>query len=531
MVKKKAVVVAFFILLGGMFALNITGLEIATELDGEYKTYERPAFSAKEYLKGSFQTEYERYISSEFANHDFLTKMYNQMRYMLFHTSQSVVVGKNGYLFETPYVEEVFGVNKEKIATDEQLEEYAQLLYEIQKLAKADGKAFLFLFTPNKVDFEQENLPDAYQNYFATLEPVERNYVRLQRLLDEKGVHYLDGTSILKENAEANGEVATYYKTGTHWRRGAAVIVMNEILDDIERQTDWKLKDISVDGYEALPGETDEQDMDLYRLLNVFQAEMDDEYLMPKEQVEFPKGYVMPRLFIQGGSFTNKLLEIVRDDMLFSEDLGQFYGISLQDYHRAFGVNVKDDYENEALKQAVKEADVILLECNVENVNALLPDMYQAICRHLSDETNGQSKHEKENTLDSSKLGSYDPPIGCYQQENDGTPFYWAKQDMFFVVDADQSVELTVEFPIDKLEHKYGEQLKETAKVYVNGVLIKELQYQSGAQTITLDGELSKNALGREEILVEIVAPYSFNPKEEFQTEDSRNLAYKLRIR
>ena len=269
----------------------------------------------------------------------------------------------------------------------------------------------------------------------------------------------------------------------------------------------------------------------MYRLLNVYQAEMDDEYLMPKEQVEFPKGYVMPRLFIQGGSFTNKLLEIVRDDMLFSEDLGQFYGISLQDYHRAFGITVKDDYENEALKQAVNEADVILLESNVENVNALLPDMYQAIYRHLSEETSTQSEHENETASDLSRLGLNTPPIGCYQQENDGSPFFWAKQDMFFVVDAGQSVEFTVEFPIDKLEHKYGEQLEETARVYVNGVLLKELSYQSGAQTITLDGEVTKNALGREEILVEIVAPYFFNPKEEFGAEDNRNLAYKLRIR
>lgn len=74
----------------------------------------------------------------------------------------------------------------------------------IQTEAIRQGKAFVFVITPSKADFEREYIPARYFEMETYYEEEERNYHRLVEAFDELGVFYVDSNIVLIERKPIN---------------------------------------------------------------------------------------------------------------------------------------------------------------------------------------------------------------------------------------------------------------------------------------------------------------------------------------
>lgn len=328
---------------------------------------------------------------------------------------------------------------------------------------------------------------------------------------DRLGVCYLDSNEILQ-----NTDLPVFYNSGIHWNRVSAVLTMNEIINQIKEQYGIAIKPLEMENIYEKADTTDEQDQDMAEMLNTFWAETDSKYYEANEQAVYELGCSTPKLFAQGGSFTNKLMEISRDNYLFSELHRMFYGVSMQDYNRGTGADTENLLDSDDLRYAIQDADIILLETNVENVSNLQPELYAKIYEHLCAK---QEPHEIQTIA-----------LGMYGEENDGNTFCWAGSHILYEAEAPKdgaSLQVQLELPIEQLKEKYGT-LDETIKLYANGKLVREADYGQAVCQISVDREQLGLEEGEESVVLEIVAPYFFCPADSGST-DTRELAYKIR--
>lgn len=498
----------------GLLALMITTffhLGNQRELSGSWVEYEKPELSMEAWLDGSYQTNLEKYVSANYSMHNFNIRIYNQVRYSAFHTANAAVIGKEGYIYESAYLVEALRTKKACILSDERIKSLAEKIYKIQEEAIKQEKAFVFVFTPSKADFESEYIPDTWLAKTAYCDEDERNYIRLKAEFDRLGVCYVDSCEIL----EQSDEYPVFYKSGIHWNRISAIQVVNAVSDVLEENYNISIKRLECSNVEISSTTNDLQDQDMYELLNVFWTPQDEVYYTVNEQPIYSENHDLPKLFIQGGSFTNKILEISSDNYLFAEVQGEFYAQSLQDYNRKTGVNT-DDLNCDELNHAINYADVILLESNVENVHDLMPNMYEQILLHLQ---------EGDRNIIKQPIS-----LGIYGDEEDTAGFNWAATNVLYEVeipDNGASLQVRLELPIEQLKEKYGT-LDETIKLYANGRLVGEIDYSQAVCQISVDKEQLGLEEGEESIVLEIVSPYFFCPADSGST-DTRELAYKIR--
>lgn len=500
----------------GLLALMVTSLfHLGNQkpLNGSWTKYQKPELCAEAWMDGSYQTDLENYTAANYSMHNFNTRIYNQIRYSAFRTSNSVVIGKEDCYFEASYLKEALGTDADILLTDREIEGLAQQISDIQKAAKSQGKGFIYVITPSKADYRREDIPQSYLAKTTYYTPEERNYIRLKEAFDRLGVCYLDSNEVLQ-----NTERPVFYNSGTHWNRVSAVLVMNEILAKLQQEYGIRVKQLEMPDIEVTADSDDEQDQDLAKMLNTFWAATDSQYYEANEQAIFDSGYDMPRMFVQGGSFTNKLMEISRDNCLFSELHRMFYGISMQDYNRGSGADTKNLLNSDAFRYAVQDADIIMLETNVENVSNLQPEIYEKIYENLCSK---KTEH--------SEAFAY---AGVYGEENDGSSFRWASPHMLYEVmlpEKSENLQIQLELPIMQLKAANGEHLDQTMQIYANGNLIAEADYTEDVINFQIPvSQIESTESGNIDIMLEIVAPYSFCPADSGSA-DNRNLAYKIR--
>jgi hypothetical protein len=70
-------------------------------------------FSLAGWINGDYQREKEKYFNDQFGFRNDFVRLHNQIGYSLFKkmNANGVVVGKDSYLFEKPYIECLFGEN------------------------------------------------------------------------------------------------------------------------------------------------------------------------------------------------------------------------------------------------------------------------------------------------------------------------------------------------------------------------------------------------------------------------------------
>lgn len=152
------------------------------------------------------------YIADRFAFRQSFVTAWSRLNAAVFRSSaeEQVVLGKNGWLYYTPSVDDYMG----RAMSAEELERAAAYLASLQQAAESRGAVFIFTIAPNKNSLYGENMPSYIpENHCSS------NAELLKPYLDEYGVNYVDLFSVFSERGEV-----LYYRTDSHWtERGAAL--------------------------------------------------------------------------------------------------------------------------------------------------------------------------------------------------------------------------------------------------------------------------------------------------------------------
>lgn len=174
---------------------------------------EAPSLKTEE---GKLNTDYlfdvSEYFSDRFYLRQELITAHNSITAAAFGSSaeDDVIYGDNDWLYYAPTLADYTGT---KPMTGREVHSAAINLTLMQEYAAGKGAKFLFMPAPNKNSLYQENMPD----YGAVA--AEHNAQRLFRLLDEKGVAYLDLFTPFKNEQEV-----LYFAHDSHWNsKGAAL--------------------------------------------------------------------------------------------------------------------------------------------------------------------------------------------------------------------------------------------------------------------------------------------------------------------
>lgn len=195
--------------------------DVVSEIDNRHLA-ENP-FSAESRESGAdLSQSIEDYVSDRIGYRDDMILAYTVANDRLFHkmVHPSYMYGRDDY---------VFFRGLSKIEYSEFHEEFADMVLEIQNYCEARGVPFIFAFEPSKISVFPEHLPDGYS--------YDRTWVgQFLRALEERGVHYVDNTPLLREKYEAGEMVFNVKYDAGHWNNLGAFYGVNHIFEEFHKQ-------------------------------------------------------------------------------------------------------------------------------------------------------------------------------------------------------------------------------------------------------------------------------------------------------
>jgi len=355
----------------------------SSPLVGVSNEYECPEISFAGFFNGTYQEDYEVFYSHSFSGYRFATRLLNEIRFRLFGKVDNIIRCKDGSVIFENYIEEYLGLSKTHYCTPEYLDELAAQLKRLSDLAENNGKQLMVLITPNKAEFIQKEIPNKYFWMVPEYLENQRGSKQLAARLEDEGVMYVDGAALLLSH---EWPFPVFPETGIHWTREAGIQVLEALTDCLEENSGKTLKRVSVSGRELQNtprrGSMNNDD-DLWQLMNIFSKKR-TEYSYPTEIEFIPENYVQPEIFIQGGSFSWTIIELLYDHDI-AEDLNfLYYDVALYGYDNTR--NAISGFLDETVKISVQKSDLIILEVNEEAVYNMGSGFYPVLEKVLAEQ-------------------------------------------------------------------------------------------------------------------------------------------------
>ena len=275
--------------------------------------------------------------------------------------TDAVIVGKDGYLYEPWYINEYFGYDLAYVSTsDEDIQRRVMTLKFIQAELSKRGIAFLVAISPSKASSIPQFIPDFYKDSHIALDDgYVRPYVRFKKMLEEKGVYFVDSASLYKKIGLTN----TFPKTGTHWNKLAAFETTRAVMAEIDRQTGRNIQKLVFGEIikKNTPAPFYPNEQDIFNIgyqgnrQGMRTAITDDCYYWPDVYLDAENSDDrLGHTLIQGGSFSADFVYYFKDKKLAS---------SVTSYYYNNNGKVDLDWEKEFGK-----AEFVLLEVNEQYV-------------------------------------------------------------------------------------------------------------------------------------------------------------------
>jgi hypothetical protein len=199
---------------------------------------------------------------------------------------KSVLIGKEGVLYEHNYVKTYFGSD---YSGDDAWSYKANQLAEVRDTLEALGKKLVVVLAPGKGSFYPEYIPEDYRED----EMHKTNYEEWSKLLREKNIDLFDVRPWFL-NAKDTSRYPLYPKTGIHWSNYGEYLVMDSLVRYIESISEFDLGEIVLDSI-IVSDKMRYTDDDLEYSMNLYFDIPDDEmaypqiHYLPKPESERPK--------------------------------------------------------------------------------------------------------------------------------------------------------------------------------------------------------------------------------------------------
>jgi len=283
--------------------------------------------------------------------------------------TNTVYIGKSGYLYENGYINEYYGYSAMyRDCTYEDVQANVEKLLYIQKRLEEMGKVFIFVTTPSKASAYPDAIPDWYVSMNVKPEGYIRPYDNLLEILKDSGLNYIDSATLYEEV----GLQETFPKTGIHWNKLASYETSAAILDmyaEISGDTIMKMASNGILSSKSPPGfGNPEQDIygAVYSSISKSESVVDDLYYWHDSFAEKAGEGSVKRLkvLIQGGSFAHDILHYYTTLKIATK--------VTRCYYNSFPNEKVNPYtKNSEWEKMLKDMDLIVFEVNEQFVRSM----------------------------------------------------------------------------------------------------------------------------------------------------------------
>ncbi|MEL6590736.1 MAG: hypothetical protein AAFQ68_11665 [Bacteroidota bacterium] len=305
------------------------------------------------WMDGRFQAQRTNYLRDELNLRSVGIRLRNEALYRLFNRNANpkASVGKNGFLFETTYLNAHAGLYDRP---DSVLSQQAERIKALHDLLESQGTQLLVLLPPPKGYVYPEEMPDSYQR----LMPTSNDRQHLHQQLTALGVPCMD-FSFYKTERESYPALV-YPKTGLHWSHYGAFVGVDSLRATLGRMLGKPLPRMQIDSL-RFTNRLRPPDNELAVISNLWSAYPYDSLAYPHYHIESDSLTYQPNVLAIGDSYYRLWFDAGYLEGLFSPDseLWFYYGSR---FKQAFPEGRGLDKSPEVLKASVTAADIVILE-------------------------------------------------------------------------------------------------------------------------------------------------------------------------
>ncbi len=312
-----------------LFALLLIGLLIPAiqnrikfmnvkPLYGSFNVEALPKYSWSSWFLGTFQPALEVALDQNMLIRPAFVRLNNQLNYSLFNlaNAKSVVIGKEGYLFEEGYINSYLGhdgVNEGAIKLKIEKAKY------VQRELEKRGKHLLILLVPGKASYYSEYIPDRYLS-----EGKKTSYYDLfSKHLPGSGLNYIDlkGYFLKMKNKTP---FPLYPKQGVHWSSYGATLAMDSIINYIKYDFKIDVPTMTINEIDT-PIETRDSDYDIGDGMNLILKMSHNQMGYPKIKFDTDTNKIRPNVLTIGDSHFWTLIGFGLNKNVFKNNAFWYY--------------------------------------------------------------------------------------------------------------------------------------------------------------------------------------------------------------
>lgn len=506
------------------------------QINGVYEEAQKPVWSLSAYIKGTYQSQYDKWFSEHFPERSYLVRGYSDFIYHFFKKSpnKEVVLANEGILLEKSYIEAYLGLGEQK---DEAYYDtlVADLKY-IQEACEQAGKQFALVITPSKAAYYPEAIP---QKYFWMAKRENEVYTQFVTSLQQNQIDYMDTYAYLKAIQETI-PVPIFPKTGTHWNDVVGAYATNGIIDFLNAKMEENIPKVTIGEIQENNEPFNDTDQDIYRLMNISNKVTNETYYAADTFITETQAH-KKSIFWEGGSFSWQVLDCLAQNQIFRNMDFIFYQQMIRQYrnNQFIDVNLYEDNIVDYLDKALLHKDIIILEVNQENIRNMGYGFPNLLRTYL--ETNGFPKENyltsydakeevnlKEQKVETEALYEID---GFYGLEKEtGNSKRWMQKEGYITLEASEiqktGLKLVIDVPMDYLNKVTSK--SKSLEIAVNGRNVAQFALmKKGINEIVIPPQVLGNPKqGKYEI--HLGMNVTFQMKDFEETDDDRDISISL---
>ncbi len=348
---KNSIFFLIVVLLTLPLAQQLTGFVKEKPLTGSIIKSDIPELTASGWLAGDYQTKADNYINTSFGFRPFFVRLHNQIDYSLFGVvnASSVIVGKEGFLYEYDYIKEYLG---RKFLGKDEIDRRLNKLKQVSDTLKNRDIDIVILLAAGKASYFPEYFPDSLDPHSKTIS----NYDYFAHYLDSSGLSHIDFNKWFIELKDTS-KYPLFPKGGIHWSKYGEFLVADSLIKYVE-----SLKGVKLPYYKL-------QDIELSDIPKYRDNDISDGMNLLFSYPSYPMAYPIKQLVVPNDASTISAMfvadsyywELYNDG--FSSGIfnnGQFWY-----YNKLIHSNVPywlpEDIDNVDIRWEIEKHDVIFI--------------------------------------------------------------------------------------------------------------------------------------------------------------------------
>lgn len=293
---KRIIYIMIVVLISIPLIQQLTGFVYVVPLKGAVDKNVKTEFTWNDWFSNEYQTITEQSINTGFGFRPSFVRLNNQIDYWLYGevNAKSVLIGKDGFLYEYSYIKEYLGKNF--LGKDEINRRVALTKQVSDSLAKR-GIDLVILLAAGKASYFPEYFPDSLPAESKTIS----NYDYFSDAFDSAGIRNIDLNKWFV-NMKDTSRYPLFTKGGIHWSKYGEYLVADTIIKYIEASRNLKLPKYKIESIEV-SSTPRYRDNDIGEGLNLIFLHSSNELAYPKLKLVSDNGVTPFRAMVVADSY------------------------------------------------------------------------------------------------------------------------------------------------------------------------------------------------------------------------------------